>query len=105
MVDLTSTGLTLNFRPGFGLAHLRAAAKLSNLCRDIEIKNKDSKFGPFFDDLTDYSTACVMSCVASLEAYINEIFIDRDKHFESHDINLMHDLWHVLEKKSVLDKF
>tara|TARA_R110000851_G_scaffold176888_2_gene323645 strand:- start:2705 stop:3361 length:657 start_codon:yes stop_codon:yes gene_type:complete len=105
MVDLTSTGLTLNFRPGFALAHIRTAAKLSKLCRNVEIENEGEKFGPFFDDLTDYSTACVMSCVASLEAYINEIFIDRNKHFESHDINLMHDLWDVLEKKSVLDKF
>lgn len=105
MVDLTSTGLTLNFRPGFGLSHLRTAAKLSMLCRNVEIENEGEKFGSFFDDITDYSTACVMSCVASLEAYINEIFIDRDKHFESHDIYLMHELWDVLEKKSVLDKF
>lgn len=105
MVDLTSTGLTLNFRPGFGLAHLRTAAKLSKLCRDVEIENEGAKFGPFFDDLTDYSTACVMSCVASLEAYINEIFIDRDKHFDSHDIHLMDDLWDVLERKNVIDKF
>jgi len=46
-----------------------------------------------------------MSCVASLEAYINEVFIDRGEHFESHDIKLMDDLWGVLETKSVLDKF
>jgi len=105
MVDPTTTGLTLNFRPGFGLTHLRTAAKLSELCREIEIQNKGTKFGPFFGDLTDYSTACVMPCVASLEAYINEIFIDREKHFENHDINLLHDLWDVLEKKNVIDKF
>jgi hypothetical protein len=105
MIDLTSTGLTLNFRPGFGLAHLRTAAKLSKLCRDVEIENEGSELGRFFDDLTDYSTACVMSCVASLEAYINEVFIDRGEHFESHDIKLMDDLWGVLETKSVLDKF
>ncbi len=44
MVDLTSTGLTLNFRPGFGLAHLRTASKLSGLCREVEVKNEGAKF-------------------------------------------------------------
>jgi uncharacterized protein YerC len=105
MVDLKSTGLTLNFRPGFGLAHLRTASKLSELCGEVEVKNEGAKFGPFFDDINDYSSACVMSCVASLEAYINEIFIDREKHFKIHDINLMDDLWDILEKKSIIDKF
>lgn len=105
MVDLTKTGLTLNFRPSFGLAHLRTASKLSKMCQEVEVKNEGKQFGPFFDDITDYSSACVMSSAAAMEAYINEIYIDSDKHFDSHDMNLLNDLWDVLEKKSVIEKF
>jgi hypothetical protein len=105
MVDLRSTGLNLNFRPGFALAHMRTAVKLSVLCGDVEAKNKGARFGPFFDDIIDYSTACVTCSVAALECYINEIYIDRLVNFDGHSIKLMDDLWDVLERKSAFEKY
>ncbi|MFZ3124965.1 MAG: hypothetical protein WA129_07615 [Acidovorax sp.] len=42
----------------------------------LETANPGKEFGSFFEDVRSYGSGCIMSAAASLEALINECFID-----------------------------
>jgi hypothetical protein len=62
----------------FAVQHLLAAARFSRRVGEIESENKDNQFGPFWEEVLHFSTACIFSSVASLEAYANETYADRE---------------------------
>jgi len=72
---------TARFQMRFSVQHLMAAAQFSRRVGEIEHDNAGQQIGPFFDEILWHATACVFCCVASLEAYANEFFIDREEHF------------------------
>jgi hypothetical protein len=56
-------------------------------------------------DLFQFATACVLTSVASLKAYANELFSDREKVFSAYPPELLHNLWETYEQKSILEKY
>lgn len=59
----------------FAYQHFKAAITFCDQVDSIESKNRLQPFGPFFEDLRSYGSACVMSGTAAIEALINEHFI------------------------------
>lgn len=59
----------------FAWQHLKAATTFRDQVIAIEAQNINQPFGPFFEDIRSYGSACIMSAAASLEALINELFI------------------------------
>jgi len=62
----------------FAWQHLKAAATFRDHVVGIESQNAGKPFGPFFEDVRSYGSACIMSAAASLEALVNEFFINPD---------------------------
>ena len=60
----------------FAWQHLRAASTFRDQLVSIEMANAQSAFGAFFEDIRSYGSACIMSTAASLEALVNEFFIN-----------------------------
>lgn len=95
-------------RPNFAVQHMIAAARFARLCYKVEDENAGVPFGPFYDEIISYVTATILSSVASVEANINEIFADvRDNLivFDGLDMNLLTEIWDLIEKKPILEKY
>lgn len=69
---MTATGRVI---ANFAWQHLRAAVTFRDQVIALETHNGGQPFGPFFEDVRSYGSACIMSAAASLEALINELFI------------------------------
>jgi hypothetical protein len=96
---------TVRIRHGFALSHLLTAARFSRSVEEIEKQNAGQPFGPFYDDMKGFATACVLCSVAAVEAYLNELIADRHQHFKSVPQSVVDTLWKLLESKPLLDKF
>ena len=99
---------TLSQRPNFAVQHMIAAARFARLCYKVEDDNAGAPFGPFYDEIINYVTATILSTVASLEANINEIFADVRDHiivFDGLDMNLLTEIWDLIEEKPILEKY
>lgn len=59
----------------FALQHFKAARLFHKHVLQIETQNTGKKHGPFFEEIRSYSSACILSSAAALEALINELFI------------------------------
>ncbi len=59
----------------FALQHFKAASLFRDHVARLETENRGQEFGSFFEEIRSYSSACILSSVASLEALINEVFI------------------------------
>ncbi|MFN8470056.1 MAG: hypothetical protein U0X20_31165 [Caldilineaceae bacterium] len=97
--------LTTSVRRNFAVRHLSSAAYFSQLAAQIERENDGKPLGPFFDEILAHSTACVMTSVAALEAFANEMFIDHQHCFPDVDGRLFEKLWSFYEAKPLLEKF
>lgn len=106
-IPSTSTVLdaTISVRTNFSVLHLLSAARLSRLVVQVERDNAGQPFGPFFDELLAYATACVMTSVAGLESYANEVFLDYQRNFPDADGPLLEKIWSFYEGKPLLEKF
>lgn len=96
---------TLRTRMNYSVQHLLVSASLAREVDAIETSNAGAEFGSFWDDVLGYSVGCVVLAAAALEAYVNELFADRDKHFSAHDQAILNLLWEEYERKSLVDKF
>ncbi len=96
---------SVSIKSNFSGPHLSSAALFSWKVGDIEDQHKDDEFGSFFEEIRSYSMACVISSVASLEAYANEIFIDHKEYFPEIDERIVVKFWELYEQKSILDKY
>lgn len=100
--------ITSRQRADSAVQHMIAAARFARLCYKVEDENAGAPFGPFYDEIINYVTATILSSVASLEANINEIFADvRDNIviFDGLDMNLLTEIWNLIEEKPILEKY
>ena len=97
-----ATGRT---RTNFSVLHMFSAVNFSKQVHVIEEQNKGAVFGAFYEDIFSYSTACIFSVVASLESYINEIYIDGGINFPDSRAEVMKEVWKNTDKKPILEKY
>lgn len=96
---------TLRTRTNFSVLHMFSAVSFSKQVNLIEEQNKGAVFGAFYEDVFSYSTACIFSVVASLESYINEIYIDGGINFPDIRAEVMEEVWKNTDKKPILEKY
>jgi hypothetical protein len=74
--DTTEANVVANF----ALQHLKAATLLRGQVVRLETENAHRTFADApFEEIRSYVSACIMSTAASLEALINELFIDPNR--------------------------
>ncbi len=100
-----SVQATATLRVNLSVQHLLAAVRFACEVATIEQMHFGEPFGPFFDELFWFSSGCVFSSVAGIEAYVNEIFVDRAQHFKDLRPEVIDKLWELFERKKTLDKF
>lgn len=61
----------------FALQHLKAAITFRDRVIVIERERCGQEFGAFFEEIRSYGSACVTSAASSLEALINELFLNQ----------------------------
>jgi hypothetical protein len=93
-------------RRGFVLHHLLSVrASWLNL-RQLESEHGNEPLGSFFDDVLISAMTGVISAVAALECYINEIFADRAQNFPSVPKGTMDELWEVYSRSyGIIEKY
>ena len=104
MLRATDTA-TATVRTSLSIQHLLGAARFSRQVAEIEAANAGIPFGSFFEEILWFASACVLSCVAGLEAYANELFVDRSEHFPELRADIADKLWELFEQKPLLEKF
>lgn len=60
----------------FGFKHLRAAILMRHKVIELENKYAHKELSSFFDEITSYSSVCIICSAASIEAIINELFLE-----------------------------
>lgn len=111
--DLSAVGITvgapvagtppMTIRVNLAVQHMLAAARFSREVGNLELQHKGQELGAFWDSILHFAIACILTTVASLEAYANELFSDRNTLFPAPE--LMHNLWETYEQKPILEKF
>jgi hypothetical protein len=96
---------TATLRTNLSIHHFLGAARFSRQVAEIEQVNAKQPFGEFFEEILWFGSACVLSCVAGLEAYANELFVDRSEHFPDVRAEIADKLWELFEQKPLLEKF
>jgi hypothetical protein len=96
---------TLTQKMNLAVQHLLAAARFSREVGVLENEHVGQRFGAFWESIFHSSIACVLTSVASLESYANELFSDREKVFLGYHPDLLHELWETYEQKPILAKF
>lgn len=71
----------LRTRTNFAVPYLIAAARFSRTVRDLEHAYREDAIGKPWQEVYGASAACVTFSFFALEAYINEVFVDRERHF------------------------
>jgi hypothetical protein len=94
-----------DLRVSLAVQHMLAAARFSREVGAIENENKGQPWGEFWGGIFHRATACILTSVASLEAYANELFSDRNMLFQGYSPELLHNLWETYEQKSILEKY
>lgn len=91
----------------FALQHLKAASTFRNQLQSIEAANDHNAFGAFFEDIRSYGSACIMSTAASLEALVNEFFINPEGQLRKQLADFEVAFWgrNGIERKSPLEKY
>jgi hypothetical protein len=92
-------------RVNLAVQHLLAAAHYSREVGTIEKQYRGQQFGAFWEGILHRAIACILTTVASLEAYANELFSDREKIFPEYSAELLDNLWETYEQKPILEKF
>lgn len=67
---------TADYRINLAYPHLSAAIEFSKAVINLEKKHEGKEFGAFWEDIQANAIACVLTSVASVEAYSNEIYAD-----------------------------
>src|SRR4051794_33549716 len=99
------TTATASVRMNFAVQHMLAATRFSRRVAAVEREHAAEPFGEFWDEVLHNATGCVLTAVASLEAYANELFFDRATAFPGYSSELLDKLWETFEQKPILEKF
>lgn len=92
----------------FALQHLIAATLFTKKCSEIEHNNEGKPFDAFFMDIRSYASGAIMSSVAGLEAYINELYIPHESPIRKAIPNFeeeFHNKKNSIERKPILWKY
>ena len=91
----------------FAWQHMKAATTFRDQVASLESANMGGQFGPFVEDIRSYGSGCIMSAAGSLEAYINECFIDPTGPLRQQMPNFELEFWGKdgIERKSPLAKY
>lgn len=100
-----SVTVQVQMKVNLAVQHMLAAARFSREVSQLEQLHREEEFGPFWETIFHFATACVLASVASLEAYANELFSDRETLFPDYPPDLLHNLWETYEQKPILEKF
>jgi hypothetical protein len=92
-------------REKLAVQHLLAAARFSREVGRLEKEHEGEELGGFWESIFHPAIACILTAVASLEAYANELFSDRNPLFAEYSPELMDVLWKTYEQKPILEKF
>ena len=92
-------------RMNLSVLHLLSAASFSRAAGAIEAANAGKPFGEFWEEILAQSTAGVLTAVAALEAFANELFVDHAKIFPDLRVEVMARLWELYEQKPPLEKY
>lgn len=91
----------------FAWQHMKAAITFRDQVASLEAANFGKEFGPFFEDIRSYGSGCIMSAAASLEAHINECYIDPNGPLRKQLTNFELQFWgrRGIEWKPPLEKY
>jgi hypothetical protein len=95
----------LSLRVNLAVQNMLAAARFSRRVAELEESHRGQKFGDFWDEILHNSSASIMCCSSSLEAYANELFFNRGTVFPKYSTPLLDSLWGTYERKQTLQKF
>jgi hypothetical protein len=107
-----ATGRTV---ANFAFRHMTTAALMRDHTVSLERQHSGQELGAFFEAISSYASACIMTSVASLEALINELFIAHGGQLRSKLTNFDDEFWdHTnpdgkrvrgIEGKPILEKY
>lgn len=101
---------SIRLKTHFNAQHMLAAAYFARKALDIESNHTDLVDGEPYFAHRGYVTGAVLSAVASLEATINELFIDAPSSPTYQDVDpivsmLLKEYWEEIESASTLRKY
>jgi hypothetical protein len=100
------TQINATSRINFSILHLMAATRLSRAAGAIEKEHQGEPHGDFAEDIRSFATACVLTSVAAMEAYINEVFADHATMFPKIPPADLDEFWKGFERRGkILEKF
>lgn len=97
--------ISVSMRMNFSVAHLLSSAQFCRETRIIEAAHLGKPLGDYWEELQAHAIATVLTSVAGLESYVNELFVDHEEVFSELPIQLTKKLWEVYEEKSILEKY
>jgi hypothetical protein len=101
----TTMSATAISRTNLAVQHIFAAAYSSRKAEELENANAGKPFGEFYEEIVWNVSAAVLFAVASLEADVNEIFVDANINLREYDKEVVDEIWKLIEKTSILDKY
>jgi hypothetical protein len=84
--------------------HMMAAAQFARESGKIEKEHEGQPLGQFYEDITIRVVSTIIMSACSLEAFINEIFLDANIHLVSAVAEIENN-WPTIEKTEILEKF
>lgn len=97
--------VTGRVRTNLSVLHLIAAAQLSRRVGEIEDERLSVHGTSPYNEVFPFCSACVLESVASLEAYINEVLTDKEKHFSPPANALLERLGEYVERQQIMEKY
>jgi hypothetical protein len=101
----TVDSVSVSIRVNLSINHLLSAAYFSRSAGAIENANVDKEFGDFWEEIQTQAIATILTSVAGLEAYANELFVDHTQIFPEIRSEVMQKLWDLYELKPTIEKF
>jgi nucleoside diphosphate kinase len=69
-------------RMNFSLYHMMAADRFAAKAGEIERQYQGQPYGPFFDEIVVHVSSSIIMAVASLESFINAVFLMAEIYFQ-----------------------
>lgn len=87
-----------DYRIHYANSHLSAAIHFHKAVAEIEQANSGKEYGEFWDIAQYNAVACVLTAVAAIEAYANEIYADRSQFFGSQAADQIDEMMRICSK-------
>jgi hypothetical protein len=100
-MKVVATGM---HRMNLSYFQMRAAAQFARKAGEVEQRHTGDDWGPSYDEITLHVISAIVMAASSLEAFINEVFLNPDMHLPQHQ-KALKTRWPKYEQKKVLDKF